>query len=175
MAEGEVEFGRVESVEEHHFVFVVTQMLETGEDLGHVVEEVAEDEDDSSPAGAAGEFVEHPAEVGWALIGTGYHGPDGFLELADLAGRAEEAREPRRPSTPQADAVRLLKHEIGHRRRGEAGQFVFAARPRPIGHRPAGIEHQPGHKVRFLFVLLEVEAFGAAVDFPVDVADVVAG
>src|SRR5262249_60294516 len=55
-----------------------------------------------------------------------------------------------------------------------ARHVVLRPPPGPVLHRLAGIDQEPRDEVRFLLVLLQVEAVGAAVDFPVDVLDVVA-
>ena len=51
------QFGRVERVEQNHLVLVVPQVLKPGEDVGHVVQQVAEQEHDPAAPGAPGEFV----------------------------------------------------------------------------------------------------------------------
>ena len=49
------------------------------------------------------------------------------------------------------------------------------ASPVAVLHRLGAVEQDVGGEVRFLLVLLDRVAFGAAVALPVDVADVVAG
>ena len=64
MPEREVEFRGVERVEEDDLVLLIAEVLEAVEDGGGIVEQVAEDERDAAPAGAAGQFVHHRTENG---------------------------------------------------------------------------------------------------------------
>ena len=149
-------------------------MLQAGEDVGYVVEQVAEDEDDAAAAGAAGELVEGAAEVGGAAGRRVGECPARLAELVHLPGRAQERPHPA-GHRRQPDAVRLPQHEVAHRRRRRARQVVLREPPRAVLHRLAGVNDEPRDEVGLLLVLLEVEPLGAAVDLPVDVLDVVAG
>ena len=101
VAEREVEFRRVERVEEHDFVLLVAEVLQPREDVGHVVEQIAEDERDAAAAGAAGEFVEHPPRC----AGPGY-GPSVITRHASRScviwpdGRRNDRSPPASVATP---------------------------------------------------------------------------
>jgi exopolysaccharide production protein ExoZ len=90
VAEREIDFGGIEHVEEHHLVLLIAQVLQAGEDVRHIVEQVGEDEDDAAAAGAAGEFMKVLAEVGGAGVGPVGEGPAGFAQLVHAAGAAQK-------------------------------------------------------------------------------------
>ena len=70
----------------------------------------------------------------------------------------------------------LLENQIRQRRRDELRVLQLGdVAPRGIGHRLAGIQEQIREQVGLLLVLLQVKLVGLGPDFPVDVADVVAG
>jgi len=96
-----------------------------------------------------------------------------LLQMGGLARRAQEL-----PNLvvegDQPDAVLLMENQVAERRGGQAGIIVLGDGVRAVMHRFADIEHQPTDEVRLLLVLLEEESTGAAVDFPVHVANVVA-
>src|SRR5262249_12196831 len=96
------------------------------------------------------------------------------FQMSWLAGGSQELPHFRVKGC-QADAVGLLHDEVAEGRGRGAGQIVLRDLAGPVAHRFAGLDQKPADEVGFELVLLEVEAFGAAVDLPVDVADVIAG
>ena len=106
---------------------------------------------------------------------------DQFPHLADAAARLQHRRRTPVGVQLQPDGVRLLHDQVAEGGGQGAGGVVLgddgAVRPlhRAHLHALAGVHHHPRDEVRFLLVLLQVVAFGAAVDLPVDVPDVVAG
>ncbi len=66
-------------------------------------------------------------------------------------------------------------HHVRQRRGEQFRVFEFVGALAAVAHRVAGIEQQVTGEVGFLFVLFDGVAVGAAVTFPVDVPDVVAG
>jgi hypothetical protein len=77
----------------------------------------------------------------------------------------------------EADGVLLLEDEPGDGGGEALGVLGFGHRGGGalIGHALAGIDDEMAEEVGLVFVLLQVELVGAAEDFPVEVAQVVAG
>jgi hypothetical protein len=75
----------------------------------------------------------------------------------------------------EPDGVALPQHEIGESGGELGGVGELGDRAGAVAHRPARVEKDVRAEVRLLLVLLHVELVRLGVDFPVDVAQGIAG
>lgn len=180
MAEWKVEFGGIEHLEHDDFMLLGSEHPQSGREIARIIEQITEEKDNSSPTEKSAQIANGPP-CGRHLVGRSRgENTEQFPHLAGLTRRLHPHSRSIRESH-QTNAVGLLNREIpqcrgqGRRHVKLRGRRTISGSYRPHLHRFTRINHQPGDQVGFLFVLLEVIPFGPRVDFPVDMADIVAG
>ena len=105
-----------------------------------------------------------------------FHDVQQFLQVRGIAAGADQ-RADLAVEGDQAHAVLLLEHQVGQRRGRALGVFELRHRRgvAPVAHALAGVQQQVADQVRLFLELLQVVLVGPAEDFPVEVAQVVAG
>ncbi len=158
-----------------HFVPAVAEMLEPGQHRVHVVEQVAEDHHHAALFEPFGQIVKDRAGVRLALRHALLHDVQQLLQVRRIAAGADQ-RPDLLVERDHAHAVLLLKHQVGQRAGDALGIFELGHRRlgTAVTHALAGVDEQVTDEVRLLFVLLQVELIGLAVNLPVDVAQIVA-
>src|SRR5207245_6881582 len=79
-----------ENMKAHHLVTLMTQMLDARQERLDIVKEIAENNDDGSPADALRQLVEDRRQVGFLPAQARVHDLDDFFELRRLTGRLQE-------------------------------------------------------------------------------------
>ena len=183
LVEGEGQLLLGHEVEDDEFVILVAEVVERVLDRLGVVEEIADDDDESARGDALGDLVEGRGAAG-VFSGNGAgelleHGAD----LARLRGRTQVGAD-RLVEGDEPDRILLANEEVAQGRGEVAGVFEFrevrlaaegAGRLTLVGHRARGIDDEGGAEVRLLDVLLDVIAVALAVDPPVEIAQIITG
>jgi hypothetical protein len=170
-----INFRRVKHVQNDHIVPTMPQMLQPGEHRFDVVEQIAHDHDDPTPAETLGEVVKDRAGAGLSRRGRLLHYMQQLLELGWIAARPNdladfliERHEP--------DGIPLVEYEI--RKGGCRALSVRKLRKRRVRplilHALAGIEQQITKQVGFLFKLFQIEPVTLTEHFPIDIAQIIA-
>lgn len=190
----EVELGLalVDDLEEDGIVGAVSDAGKGGADLFGILEEIADEDDEAAVVEFGEHLIDDASEVGGLVDGVGGECGDDASPLA-LRGGAGGHREDLIGVDGEADAVALTDGDEGECgggcggvvELGPVGAAVVGALCAGAGgggvgagaevHGAGGIDEEDEVEVGLLLVLLEVEAFGASEDLPVEVSEVVAG
>ncbi len=174
--EGKIHLGRIEHVHHDHLVPPMSQVLQSGEHGVDVVEQVAQDDHDSPLLQPLGQVVKDRPERRFALGRGPFHDVQELLQVRRIAAGADQGAD-FAVEGDQSHAVLLMEHQVGQGRGGPLG--VFQLRPRrglaAVAHAFAGVQEQMADQVRLVLELLQIILVGPPKNFPIEIAEVVAG
>jgi hypothetical protein len=172
--EGELQLVAVPELEDDDFLALVAEDANGFEEGGGVVEEVGDEDDEAAAFEVVAEGFDDRSERGFT---TGFgldHGLQHEVEMGDLGAVGDDLAE-FGVEGDQADGVLLGHEEVGKGGGEFAGVVKFEdAAGSAVAHGAGGVENDGGAEVGFLVVFADVEAVGAAEDFPVEAADFIA-
>ena len=171
---------RVENLKNEHLVLAMPEMLQARQHLGRLGVQIAwqkirEHDDEAAALDLFSNLVQRRGPIRGA-------GGLGVLQLAEQRRQIALHRARRQIAGDafveqhQAHGVTLVNHQIAQRRSKIAGVIELADFA-GVGdsHRRRLIDEYITFEIGFFFKLFHVKAVGFAVDFPIDVANLVAG
>ncbi len=167
------DFHGVENVEQNHFVAAVTQGLYNFDDLLGLFVKIRNDYDYAAPFQELLKVEEGLGEVR-ARFAFGLCDRMQDAHHLALPGGWRDVTFHVFVEHDQARRIALLRRHVSERRGHIPRVIDLANLARAVCHRRAGIEQDQQLHIRLALEALQVEAFGASEDVPIDVPEIVA-
>ena len=172
--EREIHLIAVKNVKQDHFVAAKSNVTQSFQHVIRIVEAIRNDEYEAATNHAIRELFEkfdHSRLLGRVGLFERFANRHHVTHLRTC----RQLGSPLGIENPQGNRVPLLDDGEGNRGSEQFGVLQFVLFTFTVPHRVAGIDEKVSDVIRFLFVLLDRISLVAAVSFPVDVFDVVAG
>ncbi|MBA7617033.1 hypothetical protein ES703_24338 [subsurface metagenome] len=167
------EFLGIKDMENDDLVAFVAEMFQAHYDLVRIVEQVGNQDDETSLNDGLGQLVQDGRDFGLRPRLDVGHVSQENLQVAAF-GPGSQILAQLGIEKRQADGILLLEHEVSQGRRQGLGVGQLAHAVGSKSHRPALVQQQVALQVGFFFELLDVVAVSFGVQLPVHVADFVA-